>query len=620
MARLVSLVSATLLGLSTASVNFRGSGQLGRAQVEAMLTEELVDKDHRLQRYEDEMRQMFGALPKNGFGNLGHDALRSALHRFFVKRHGWYLHGLEPGVTVVEPENNMTLSDKDRIPVLVQENFERRTAGRGAALHDAAAIAAAIEDLIRRETDAHLSDAYAAAEVPPAELLTYTAAFRVSKVYFMSFLLEHNWTIENSQDLRDKEAIFEAKYPLYREAMTWLNSTVASEFGSDERQPVTAKVVTKVANKVGEEYHTLNDGECADLRGQLQKMESKVPGRIRLSVFYNMSLHSHWKFNEKEDILRALGVLDESDPNQKSVIISNYATAKPNCVNASNIYDICCRNTCEDIMTRLEGEVGATASPKRLAQLVASIPSESTKANRELPATLLQRLDEVAAHHGGQVPLHGRLFAQWLHHAYPLECPFPHEAGVTNGQLWTGSEEDQASEAEMKKHVEADTCAVNWEGKIDCGEESKELPWSMSEHLLSAALPVAGSSAEEKAAASDATAARGRTARSTSGGSALARLLLGLVGLAAAASVAAPRGPWGPATDLQVDAALRRAGLQRWHLAVAVLAVTAYGVGLLDPMVLAIASLAGLLAKVAVPKMGRLGDAKQLPTQCAKVV
>jgi len=211
MSKLVSFVGALALGLATARVNFRGSGQLGLAQVDLMLTEEFVDKDHRLQQYEDQMRQMFGALPKNEFGNLGHDALRSALHRYFVQRHGWYLHGLEPGVVVVEPENNMTLSDKDRIPVLVQENFERRTAGRGAALHDAAAIAAAIEDLIRRETDAHLKDAFLAAEVQPREELAYAAAYQVSKVYFMSFLLEHNWTIENRQDLSDKEAIFEAK-------------------------------------------------------------------------------------------------------------------------------------------------------------------------------------------------------------------------------------------------------------------------------------------------------------------------------------------------------------------------------------------------------------------------
>ena len=35
-------------------------------------------------------------------------------------------------------------------------------------------------------------------------------------------------------------------------------------------------------------------------------------------------------------------------------------------------------------------------------------------------------MEQVASHHGGKVPLHGRLFAQWLHHAFPRECPYPH--------------------------------------------------------------------------------------------------------------------------------------------------------------------------------------------------
>merc|ERR1719277_792409 len=136
-------------------------------------------------------------------------------------------------------------------------------------------------------------------------------------------------------------------------------------------------------------------------------------------------------------------------------------------------------------MTSLESHIGSSSAPaERIAALVSTLPSESVKAPRELPTLLRQRLDEVAAHHGGQVPLHGRLFAQWLHHAYPLECPYPQEAGVTNLHLWAGDERDEASEAEMKQHVDADTCSVNWDGKIDCGEESAELPWSTKEELL----------------------------------------------------------------------------------------------------------------------------------------
>lgn len=251
-------------------------------------------------------------------------------------------------------------------------------------------------------------------------------------------------------------------------------------------------------------------------------------------------------------------------------------------------------------MTRLEKEVGTSATVPRITELVAAIPSESVKAPRELSQTLRQRLSEVAAHHGGQVPLHGRLFAQWLHHAYPLECPYPHEAGVKNVQAWTGGESDQASESEMKQHVDADTCSVNWEGKIDCGEEAKELPWSTTEELLQSGNQGQGS---------------GETKGKTS---LWFRLLVGLLGLTTAAVVATSRSPLGPMVDLQVDSAIRSAGMQRWHVAVGTLVLTAFGAGLLDPMVLAIATLGGLVAKFAVPGPGSDASLK-LPTSSKAV-
>lgn len=47
--------------------------------------------------------------------------------------------------------------------------------------------------------------------------------------------------------------------------------------------------------------------------------------------------------------------------------------------------------------------------------------SDTVAAPRELSEGLRVRLQEVAALHGGKVPIHGRLFAQWMHHAFPRE-------------------------------------------------------------------------------------------------------------------------------------------------------------------------------------------------------
>merc|ERR1719169_222063 len=47
-----------------------------------------------------------------------------------------------------------------------------------------------------------------------------------------------------------------------------------------------------------------------------------------------------------------------------------------------------------------------------------------------LNKNMISQLEQVAKNHGGMVPLHGRLFAQWLHYVFPRECPFPHKSGA----------------------------------------------------------------------------------------------------------------------------------------------------------------------------------------------
>merc|ERR1719215_792540 len=92
-------------------------------------------------------------------------------------------------------------------------------------------------------------------------------------------------------------------------------------------------------------------------------------------------------------------------------------------------------NQCEDLMDKVEHRFAAPqASPDEIANFIASLPSLTVSAGRTLHPALLARLKDIAGHHKGQVPLHGRLFAQWMHHAYPRECPYPHLSGTVRPQ------------------------------------------------------------------------------------------------------------------------------------------------------------------------------------------
>merc|ERR1719343_1308742 len=71
--------------------------EVSQGDVEQALTSELLDAAvARLRDLEDSFRQTFATLPKNAHGNLGHQAVRYALHRRFVQQHGWFIRGLEP--------------------------------------------------------------------------------------------------------------------------------------------------------------------------------------------------------------------------------------------------------------------------------------------------------------------------------------------------------------------------------------------------------------------------------------------------------------------------------------------------------------------------------------------
>jgi len=90
---------------------------------------------------------------------------------------------------------------------------------------------------------------------------------------------------------------------------------------------------------------------------------------------------------------------------------------------------LCCLNECEVLMGKIEGQVQApTTTPEQLIGLVGNLSSSSVEAPRRLPTDLIRRLRAIGARSGGQVPLYGRLFAEWLHVAFPHDCPFPHAA------------------------------------------------------------------------------------------------------------------------------------------------------------------------------------------------
>jgi len=304
-----------------------------------------------------------------------------------------------------------------------------------------------------------------------------------------SYILGEDLTVMNLSQANTLKAEMPEVYLAWKDTQEFVRTTrkniMESEASAEQKSSgaFDFSLLARVAERVGERFGAHQDQECKQMKDSLVKIEDSGTGRVLLSDFYKPGLDGQWQFQESASYLRQLGALDETNPSKPSVIIANYLTSTTNCIASSSFYSVCCMEECEGLLGHLERDIaGPEASPSRIAKLVSDLSSSSVDAPRQLSQVLLDRLGEIAATHGGTVPLHGRLFAQWMHHAFPRECPYPHLSGSTNPQTpdeWLEStgEESTATEQEMQVHVEQAAGSQVEEG-------ASSLPWSHEEELL----------------------------------------------------------------------------------------------------------------------------------------
>merc|ERR1719491_1676097 len=150
-------------------------------------------------------------------------------------------------------------------------------------------------------------------------------------------------------------------------------------------------------------------------------------GRLPLQIFWSHPKNTEFHFTESAEYLRQIGASEESGSGIESVLIANYVTGASNCIASSRYYSVCCIDVCHNLLNEIEGVIQkSTAQPRTLLDLAENLESPTVDAPRNLSDKLVQRLHSIADGTTGEVHLHGRLFAQWLHYAFPNDCPYPH--------------------------------------------------------------------------------------------------------------------------------------------------------------------------------------------------
>jgi hypothetical protein len=432
---------------------------------------------------------MFAALPKNEHGNLERATVRYALHRIFVQRHGWFLNGLRDTGNHRRNVSSAGLL-KEEVPEYIQDLFESVLAGTGFGLHELAVVAATIEHFVHQEAIKQLQESFHLHEHAPTSELDEEEVDQVLDTYMMAYILNENLANLSHGEASNLEDDMPEVFLAWNATRRFVRDVRVNvtRFESNSEQRVHGifdfALVTRIVERVGERFGQFQDQECKQIRASLYAIEESGTGRVRLSDFYKPALDGSWQFQESQKYLRQLGALDESDPKNPRVIIANYISSPSNCIASSSFYSVCCMDECEGLLGHLEQQIAAPeATAEQIVRLVEKLPSSSVVAPRTLSKTLRSRLFAIDEEHGGKVPLHGRLFAQWMHHAFPRECPYPHVAGTTNPQTpdeWL----DSTGEETMASMEDIQALLDNAQNLVEEELDADLLPWSPEEELL----------------------------------------------------------------------------------------------------------------------------------------
>merc|ERR1719450_138403 len=455
--------------------------------------------EKRLGAIKKAVQPIFAALPKNEHGKLGSAATSYALYRVFLARHAWFVVGLEPFKAMASWNASSPTAILDqRVPEFITGLFSTRLGMHGFGIHELSVLAATLEHFVHKESLRRLSAAYRSLERSEEDVLAEEEVESVMDTYMALYILNplvRNISTVSAKRVQALRANATKLYPGFPETQQFLRDVQQSV--GPKRDYFYYSDVAGLVEEVGDRYGRWQDYECRALKDSLVEMEDPGTGgagRVRLADFYDAAMNKgKWQFSENVDYLRQMGALDESNPDNLRVIIANYVNGPSNCAASSSYYSVCCLNECDELLGHIETKVAAPdASPEQILSLVAALPSSTVPGNRTLSSWLTHRLQEVATHHGGMIPLHGRLFGQWLHYAFPRECPFPHVLGATRPQTaeaWVREtrRDFSANKTEMQQYISKP--APHQRRAAETGELEEVLSmesamWTMEEELV----------------------------------------------------------------------------------------------------------------------------------------
>lgn len=388
------------------------------------------------------MEPSFRALPKVAKGRVGLRGAAHLVHLFFNTNFGINF-GLQNG-NPFHRDPVKALAEVSLVQTRAPK-LSRAMAGLPAtySLPELAAYVAVLQRLIIKEIRIALKVAWrlrnhtANAQLPPKEL---------RRVLSSALILLHDWDrvlLQPSTLKQWTDAAIIRRFRLHEQAATqnveswkqlkkYVAETTRRALPLEERY--SFKSAMPAFLELFRTYGSFQNLDCQDMKTVLRGLDETGHGRVSLEAFYSVPEvpNSRFYFRESSQKLDGLGLVDWSLWMPR-VVATNYVDGAHNCVAPNPHFSICCIDECGSLLRQMEAGVEApTSSPEKLLDIAKQLTLRGN-----LTKELEDRLYEIAHANGGQVSLHGRLFAQWLHLWQPYKCAYPQLPGFqSDPALW----------------------------------------------------------------------------------------------------------------------------------------------------------------------------------------
>lgn len=482
------------------SVDHDAAFQQAMASVMSCRTAGEDYSQHHVAQVERALSPMWHALPKNGQGRVEWKMLRYLAHRYFLQQSSLRIRGLEPVREVNDSQTGAAEILRKHGPSLVQSALESKRSSSGFSFEDAVALVGTVEQLVFESESTLLEKVFTIYGKPMRQMLTKQQLLHLLEGYILLWMVGGHMDDQEVVDLLiANRTELEIGIPHWSSISGMINGLITDMAYSRQQNPkvgygqlVMSQAFSfedahQVVGALTTTFASFWESVCQEVKTSLEVMDYTNTGRVKLSDFYGANVDGVWHFGESEAYLREIGAMDESSAwNGKQVIISNYIQGASNCIVHSEHYFLCCLNECEGIMKEIERDMNGSplASPEEIFDTLANITTLDDEPPK-LTSMLRNQLEKIAEAHFGKVPLHGRLFAQWLHYVFPRECPFPHKTGSIKASA-TSAPKDYgdsffATEEEVKIYASTRNTTIL---EVSALEDELMSQWSEEEELI----------------------------------------------------------------------------------------------------------------------------------------